>query len=135
MGDDRLSSMNVERSALMLHSQSSLQNEGELVELGSLPRFEPSLGAAHVGDTGSGRFGIHSSDIFVDDFWFISGGLNARGLRDESRHGLDFGVRKFESTEFLDYNRFEGETESGARGQGSEDAPQEILALVVTTDP
>jgi hypothetical protein len=31
--------------------------------------------------------------------------------------GLDFGVRKLASAEFLDYNRFEGEKGSGARGQ------------------
>jgi hypothetical protein len=88
MSHDCLSGMNVERPALVLDSQRSLQNDGELIELGSLPGLEPSLGAVHVGDTGSGRFGIHSSDIFVDDFWFVSGRLNARRLRDESRHGF-----------------------------------------------
>jgi hypothetical protein len=52
--------------------------------------------------------------------------LNARGLRDKSRHGLDFGVQKFGSREFLDYNRFEAKKGSGARGQSS--APtQEFL--------
>src|ERR1700757_2480235 len=95
MRDDCLSGMNVDGSALVLDSQRSLQNDGELVELGSLPGLEPSLGATHVGDTGRGCLGIHTSDIFVDDFWFVSCGLNARGLRDQSRHGLDFGVRNF----------------------------------------
>src|SRR5580692_10517000 len=95
MSDDCLSGMNVECSPLVLDSQRSFQNDGELVELGSLPGLEPSLWAAHVGDTGRGCFGIHASDIFVDDFWFVSGALNARGLRDQSRHGLDFGVRMF----------------------------------------
>jgi len=86
MSDDCLSGMNIERPSLVLYSERSLQNDGELVELGSLPGLEPSLGAAHVGDTGSGCPGIHPSDIFVDDFWFVSGSLNTRGLRDECGH-------------------------------------------------
>ncbi len=95
MSDDCLSGMDVERPALVLDSQRSLQNDGELVELGSLPGLKPSLRAAHVGDAGSRCLGVYASDVFVDDLGFVSGGLNARGLRDESRHWFRFKVEKF----------------------------------------
>src|SRR5579864_433602 len=113
--------MNVECPALVLDSQRSFQNDGELIELGSLPRLEPSLRAAHVGDTGSGGLGIHSSDVFVDDFWFVSGGLNARGLWDESGHWFRF--RRPEVRE----RRISRLQQSERRGQG-------LVRSVLTTE-
>lgn len=85
--DDCLSSSDVEFSAFVRDAQRSFQHDGEFVELRSLAGLEPSLRTAHVRDAGSGGFRVDASDVFVDEFWFVAGGLNARGLRDECGHG------------------------------------------------
>jgi hypothetical protein len=65
----------------------------DLIELGRLAGLEPSLRAAHVGDAGGGGFGVDASDVFVDEFGLVAGGLNAGGLRDECGHGVRLSSR------------------------------------------
>jgi len=76
----------VERTVLVLDADHPFQHDCELIELGRLAGLEPSLRTAHVGDAGAGRFRGDSSDIFVNEFRLVAGGLNARGLRDECGH-------------------------------------------------
>ena len=52
VGYDCLSGGDVERSAFMVDAQQSFQHDREFIELGGLAGLEPSLGTAHVGDTG-----------------------------------------------------------------------------------
>jgi len=101
MRDDGLSRLHIERPFPMCDSQQPLQNDRKLIELGSLAGLDPSLWAAHVSDAGRGGLGVHASNVFVDEFGLIAGGLNAGGLRDQSRHefgaasGCGFRLRRY----------------------------------------
>ena len=86
VGYDGLSGVDVQHAAFMLDAEHSFQHDGELVELGSLAGLEPSLRAAHVGDAGGGGFRVDAADVFVDEFGFVAGGLDSRGLGDECGH-------------------------------------------------
>jgi hypothetical protein len=89
VGDDGLSGGDFERTVLVLDAQCAFEDDGELVEGGRLAGFEPSGGAAHVGDTGGGGLGVGASDVFVDQFRFVAGRLDARGLGDQGGHGFE----------------------------------------------
>ena len=86
VGDDGLSGGHLKRTIFMLDAEGAFQHDGELVEGGSLARLEPSGGAAHVGKARRGGLGVDASDVFVDQFGFVAGGLDARGLRNVCRH-------------------------------------------------
>ncbi len=85
MRDDSLSGGHFKRTVLVLDAQCPFQNDGELVKLWGLAGFEPARRTAHVGDAGSRGLGVDSSNVFIDEFGLVAGGLNARGLRDQSR--------------------------------------------------
>jgi hypothetical protein len=89
VGDDGLSGGYVERAGSVLDAQRSFEDDGELVEGRRLAGFEPSGGAAHVRDAGGGSLGVDASDVLVDEFRFVAGGLDARGLRDQGGHGFE----------------------------------------------
>jgi hypothetical protein len=54
------------------HAKQALQHYRKFVELWSLAGLFPSLRAAHVRDTDSGRLTVDSANVFVDEFRFIS---------------------------------------------------------------
>src|SRR5947209_8654640 len=54
--DDSLTGADVDLSAVMTYAQHAFQYNRELIELRSLPRLLPTLGTAHVRDTGG--FGL-----------------------------------------------------------------------------
>lgn len=85
-GKDCLAGGDVKRSTFVFDAQQPLQHDRELVELRRLAGLEPSLRTAHVGDAGGGGFRIDASDVFVDEFGLVAGGLNSRGVRDEYGH-------------------------------------------------
>ena len=85
--DDGLSGGDVERPTLVFNPKHALQDDGALVEGRSLARFQPSGGAAHVGHAGGRGLGVDASDVFVDEFGLVAGGLDAGGLRDQRGHG------------------------------------------------
>ncbi len=82
VGDDGLSGGDVERARFVLDAEGAFEDDGELVEGGSLAGLEPSGGAAHVGDAGGGSLGIDAPNVFVDELGFVAGRLDARGLGD-----------------------------------------------------
>jgi len=87
LGDDGLSGEDVERTILVFNVESAFKDNGELVEGRGLPRLEPSSGAAHVSDASGRGLGVDASYVFIDEFWFVAGGLDACRLRDQSGHG------------------------------------------------
>ncbi len=86
MGNDGLSRRDVKRSILMLDAERPFEDDGELVEAGSLAGLKPTCGAAHVGDTGRCGSRVDASDVFVDDLGLVADRLDAGGLRDQSGH-------------------------------------------------
>jgi len=52
VGDDGLSGSDVEGTIFVFDAKRAFEDDGEFVEGGSLAGFEPSGGAAHVGDAG-----------------------------------------------------------------------------------
>jgi hypothetical protein len=91
MRDHGLSCGNIDGSGLAIaaaifHSQTSLQNDCEFVELRCLPGLDPPLRTSHVGHAGRRRFRIDAANVFVDQFRFISGSLYARRLCDKCGH-------------------------------------------------
>ena len=90
MGDNSLSGGDIEGTGFMFHAERAFQYDSELVECRSLPWLKPTPGTTHVGHAGGGRLRIDASDVFVDEFRFVAGGLDSRGLRDQSRHIFAF---------------------------------------------
>src|SRR5580692_11000130 len=86
MSNHGLPGANVERATFVLNAQSPFQYDRELVELGSLPRLDPSSGTAHVSDARGGRLRVHASNVFVDQLGFVASGFDSGRLRDECRH-------------------------------------------------
>jgi len=93
VSDDGLSSLHVQGTAFVLDPKGSFQNNCELVELGGLSGFKPSVGTAHVSYAGGRRLRVDASDVFIDQFGFVASGLDAGRLGNQSRHG--FGVGPF----------------------------------------
>ncbi len=95
VGDDGLSGGDVERAILVLDAESAFEDDGEFVEGGGLTGLEPSGGAAHVGDAGGCGLGVDASDVFVDEFGLVAGGLDTSGLLDQGRHVLGLNARPY----------------------------------------
>ena len=83
--DHRLPGVNVKKTALVLHPECTFEDHGEFVESRSLPRLYPAAWALHVGHASLSGLRIYAADVLVDQLGFVSGGRNARGLRDQSR--------------------------------------------------
>jgi hypothetical protein len=90
MRDDCLPGVYVDVPILVSHSHHALENQSEFVEFRSLSRFFPALRAAHVGDAYASSLGVDSSDVFIDQLGFGSGGGNASRLRYQNWHEGSF---------------------------------------------
>jgi hypothetical protein len=66
IGDYGLSGGDVDGTIFVFDVQRAFEDDGELVEGGSLARLEPSGRAAHVGYAGGGSFGVDTADVFVE---------------------------------------------------------------------
>src|SRR5581483_8342736 len=75
--DDGLTRRYIHDAAMMLHAQTAAQDDGELVELGRLPRLAPARRAAHVRHAGAAGSGVYVADVLVDDL--VPGNGDARG--------------------------------------------------------
>jgi hypothetical protein len=75
--DDALTSIHIERARFMCQAQHSSKHNRELVELWRLTGFNPATGAAHVSNTEASLGVVHTTNVFVDQLWFIPGSSNA----------------------------------------------------------
>src|SRR5271170_5102446 len=64
VGDDGLSGGYFDGAVFVFYVERAFQDNGELVEGGSLAGLVPSGGTAHVGYAGRGGFGVDASDVF-----------------------------------------------------------------------
>jgi len=69
----------------MFNPERSVQNYREFVEGGGLAGLNPSFRAAHVSHAGGSGMRVDASDVFVDEFRLVAGGLDASRLRDQDR--------------------------------------------------
>ena len=68
---------------------------------GAWPGSSAALRAAHVGDAGGGSFRVDAADVFVDEFRFVAGGLDAGGLGNECGHELGFRVSVWARLDYI----------------------------------
>lgn len=87
MRDNGLPGGYIKFSGFMMHAQRSPQDDCVLVKFRSLSGFFPACGTTHVGNAHGGGGCVDASGIFVNDLRFVASGFDARGMRDESRHG------------------------------------------------
>jgi len=86
MGDNSLARFHLQRTRFVLDAQGALQHDRELVEDRSLAGLDPTRWATHMRDAGGSCFRVNTSDVFVDELWFVARSLNSSGLGNESRH-------------------------------------------------
>src|ERR1700675_72324 len=84
--DDGLPGGHIEFAGFMLHPQRSPQDYGVLVKFRSRARFLPAFRTVHVGNADAGGRGVDMPDVFFDDLRLVSGGCDARGMRNQSWH-------------------------------------------------
>jgi hypothetical protein len=63
MRDDGLARRNIHLAMLMLDAQRSAQHHGVFIKIGSLPRFLPAFGAAHVSHTEAAGVRVDATHI------------------------------------------------------------------------
>src|SRR6185437_13081826 len=84
MCNHSLSSLHIERSTLVRHPESSTQYDGVLLKFRRLSRLLPSRRTPHVGHAHIGIFRVDPAYIFINQFRFVSSGLNACRALNES---------------------------------------------------
>src|ERR1700720_2966960 len=85
--DDGLPGRHIQFAGSMLHPQRSPQDNGVLLKIRSLARFLPAFWTVHVGNADAGGRGVDVPDIFFDELRLVSGGFDARRVRNQSWHG------------------------------------------------
>ena len=96
IGDYSLSGNDIERATSVFDVKCAFEHDSEFIEGGSLARLMPSCRAVHVGHACGCGFGVDASDVFVNELWLVTCGLNASGLRDEGWHGLFVSASSFQ---------------------------------------
>src|SRR4029453_16028629 len=88
MCHDRLSGAHHERAAFVLHAQGAVQDDGNLLEVGPLPRLLPTGWRDHARDTDRGMSGVDSPGKLFDPLRQIAGSLDNSRLRNVCRNDL-----------------------------------------------
>jgi hypothetical protein len=86
MGDYRLAGLHFQFPIRVSYSHTSAQDDCELVKFWGLARFRPPFWTAHVGDTHGGTLAVDVANVFVNEFGFSPGGLDASGLSQKRGH-------------------------------------------------
>lgn len=84
--DHGLTGTHIHGATLVRHAQHALQNDGELIKLGRLPRLHPAGGAAHVRDADGAMPAIDPADELVDQLGLVPRRLDACRRGDQRRH-------------------------------------------------
>ena len=86
MRDYRLTCGNIDLTISVADAQATLEDYRELIKLWLLSGFFPALRTTHVGNADTGGRGIHTPDIFVDQFGFASCSGDSGRLSDQRGH-------------------------------------------------
>ena len=84
--NDGLPGRHIQFAGFMLHPQRAAQDHCVFVKFRRLARLLPAFGTAHVGNADAAGRGVDMPDIFFDDLRLVSGGFDARRMRNQSWH-------------------------------------------------
>jgi hypothetical protein len=70
----------------VLDTERALENDGDLLELGTLPRLPPSLRRGHAGDADRVVTRVDAAGELLDLLGLVAGGLDDGRLLDEVGH-------------------------------------------------
>src|SRR5690349_17600382 len=86
--DDGLPGLHIEHSFVGLYAQRSAEDDGVLVELWRLPRFQPAAGTVHAGNADRCWIRVSPANEFFDDLRLVACGWNDFGSWDQCCHRI-----------------------------------------------
>jgi hypothetical protein len=103
--DDGLTRGDIHCAAAVSDAEDAFEDDSVFVEFWRLAWLNPTAGTLHAGDTNLVMAGVHSTNKFVDELWFVSRSGDPRRLRNKLRHSsimVGFGLHPEEQLDGID---------------------------------